>query len=132
MTPKLLNFDIQRKSPFVESIRCRGLDFTDATLAMQFRQYRGAEGDPLIDLANTDADTEGLWVVVTEEDGLPVSEIFFQIDKATVLATLPWPANGQKSETDVTLRYDLKVTGGGLTDQPLVHGTATIRERVTD
>lgn len=132
MTPVTLNFDIQRKSPLTESIRFRGADLTGATLAMQFRSYRGATGDPLIDLANAAEGAEGLWVVVTEEDSIPVSEIFFRIDKATVLATLPWPANGQKAETDVALRYDLKVDGGEFDDQPIMHGIATIRERVTD
>ncbi|MGV8954235.1 MAG: hypothetical protein ACOH2M_24265 [Cypionkella sp.] len=131
MTPATLNFDIQRNSPFLESIRFRGLDFTAGTFAMQFRAYRGATGAALIDLENATAGTEGLSVVVTTEGGIPVSEVFFQIDKTTVQATLPWPANGQKAGTDVPIEYDLKVTGGGVDDQPMVAGTATIRERVT-
>lgn len=131
MTPATLNFDIQRNAPFKDTIRFRGLDFTGATMAMQFRQYRAAEGDPLIDLANATAGLEGLSVAVADEDGITVSTVTIQIDKATVNATLPWPANGQKAGTDPITYHDLKITGGGLPETRWVQGIAPIREGVT-
>lgn len=131
MTPATLNFDILRNQPFVDTIRFRGLDFTGATMAMHFRQYRAATGDPLIGLANATAGLEGLSVVVTEEDGITISIVTIQIDKTTVNATLPWPANGQKANTDVTTYHDLKITGGGLPEMRWVQGIAPIREGVT-
>lgn len=131
MTPGTLNFDILRNQPFLDTIRFRGYDFTGATMAMQFRQYRAAEGSPLISLVNATAGSQGLSVVVTTEDGVTISTVTIQIDEATVDAVLPWPANGQKFNTDVTTYHDLKITGGGLTKQRWVQGIAMIREGVT-
>lgn len=131
MTPGKFNFDIQRHAPFKESLRFKGYDFTGATFAMQFRKYRAAQGDPLIDLENASSGAQGLSVVVTEESGVTISTVTVQINKSTIDATEPWPANGQKAETDVELYYDLKITGGGIPETRWIEGTATIREGVT-
>lgn len=131
MTPGTVPITVYRNTPFADSVRFVGLDFTGATFAMQVRLQKAAEGDPLIDLAGATAGSEGLSVIVAEEDGVDVSTVTIQIDEATIDACLPWPANGQKAGTDVELFYDLVITGGGLPKTRWIEGAFIIREGVT-
>lgn len=127
MTPGTLNLRIQRWAPYVETIRFVGFDFSAATLAMQFRLYRDAAGDPLIDLTNAAANAQGLSVTLTTEDGIPVSTVQIRINETTVEG-LPF---GGKAGADFQTYYDLVVTGGGLPKTRIIQGTATIEAGVT-
>ena len=132
MTPGTLNLTAYRNVPFLEAIRFVGLDFTGGTFALQVRDYVAAEGSALLTLGNATAGTQGLSVVVTEEDGLDVSTLTIQIDEATIDALRPWPANGQKAKSGaVALRYDLIITATGLPKSRWLEGAFTIAEGVT-
>lgn len=131
MTPGTLNITAYRNVPFLDAIRFAGLDFTGGTFAMQVRCLPGTAGDPLLSLTNQTAGTEGLSVSVTDEDGVDVSTITIQIDEATIDALLPASTNGQKAGTDVSLFYDLIITGGGIGKTRWLEGSFTIAEGVT-
>jgi hypothetical protein len=134
MTPGTWPLTVYRNAPFVETIaEFEAIDFTGATFAMQVRDYRDAEGAALIDLAGATAGTQGIsCAVTTDGDGVPTSFVTVQIDKATIDATRPWPANGQKANTDVKLFYDLKITGGGYPETRWLQGLFTIEAGVTE
>lgn len=133
MTPVTLNLTAQRWAAYVETpIAFEGRDYSEATLAMQLRQYRDATGSPLVSLTTQDAGTQGLsCVVTTDGDDNPTSWITIQIDEATLEAVLPWPANGQKANTDVVLFHDLVITGGGHAKRRRAAGTFTIQPGAT-
>ena len=133
MTPGTLNLTVQRWAPYVATpFIFEGLDFSAATFAMQVRQYRDAEGDPLISLVGAAAGSEGIsCAVTTDGDGVDWSYLTVQIDEATIEAVLPWPANGQKANTDVSLYYDLVITGGGYPKTRWVQGSFIIQAGVT-
>ena len=133
MTPGTFNLTVQRWAPYVATpFAFEGFDFSAATFAMQVRAYRDAEGAALITLAGATAGTEGIsCVVTTDADDVDTSWLTVQIDEATIEAVLPWPANGQKSNTDVVLYYDLVITGGGYVKTRWLQGTFTIEAGVT-
>lgn len=133
MTPVTLPLRAQRWAVFLETpIAFEGRDYSAATFAWQARQYRDAEGSPLISLVGAAAGSEGIsCVVTTDADDVPTSWLTFQIDEATLEAVLPWPANGQKANTDVVLYHDLVITGGGHPKRRRAAGTFTLEPGAT-
>jgi hypothetical protein len=126
-----LDIVVYRNTPFVDDIRFVGLDFTGATFALQVRLLPGTAGSALIGLTNQAAGSQGLSVVVTTEAAVSVSTLKIQIDEATIDTLLPASSNGQKAGTDVSLFYDLIITGGGLPKTRWLEGRFIIAEGVT-
>lgn len=131
MTPGSLDIVVYRNTPFVDDIRFVGPNFTGGTFALQVRLLPGTAGSALIGLTNQTAGTQGLSVVVTTEAGVSVSTLKIQIDEATIDTLLPASSNGQKAGTDVSLFYDLIITGGGLPKTRWLEGRFIIAEGVT-
>ena len=137
MTPAALPLTVQRWAPFVEAaFAFEGFDFSAATFEMQVRSYRDAEGDPLIDLIGATAGTEGISCVVTvDADDVSTSWLTVQIDEVTINAVLPFVVTGgvpnRKANTDVSLYYDLKITGGGYPKTRWAQGSFTIEAGVS-
>lgn len=128
ITPGRLDLMVQRWTPFVYQIEFQGLDFADATMAMQVRLYRDAPGAPLISLTNAASNAEGLSVKVATVDGMPVSTVQIRINETTAEALL---LNAGKPGDDVRLVYDLHITGGGLPKTRWLEGSFTIRAGAT-
>jgi hypothetical protein len=131
MTPGTLNLIAYRNVPFLEEIEFSGLNFTGGTFALQVRRLPGTAGSALIDLTNQTAGTQGLSVAVAVVAGVNVSTLTINISESTIDALLPASTNGQKAGTDVTLFYDLIMTGGGLGKTRWLEGSFTIAEGVT-
>lgn len=135
MRPGSLDLDAYRWAPFDETIEFVAFDFTGATLAMQVRLYRDAEGDPLIGLGGAEPPEEGLSVAVATVEGVTVSTIRILIDEATIEALLPFPENGLPAgidqPPDVELAYDIVITGGGLPKTRWLQGKFTIHAGAT-
>lgn len=127
ITPGRLDLTVQRWTPFVYQIDFEGLDFTDATMAMQVRLYRDAPGSPLISLTNAISTAEGLSVSVETLD-VVVSTVQIRINETTAEALL---LNAGKPGEDVTLVYDLHITGGGLPKSRYVEGALIIHAGAT-
>lgn len=126
--PTRLDLVAQRWTPFADKSAFKGTDFTGATMAMQVRLYRDAPGAPLISLENATSTAQGLSVVVETIEGVVYSTIQIRINETTLEALL---LNAGKPGSDVTLVYDLHVTGGGLPKSRLFEGTFTIRAGAT-
>ena len=135
ITPGSLNLRPLRWVPFKYQIRVDAYDLTSATFAMEVRSYRGAPGDPLIDLGNASSPTQGISVSVVTTGGVPASTIEIRIDEATLEALLPFTVTSgspnRKPNTDVELYYDLLITPSGGTKARWLEGTFTIAEGVT-
>lgn len=129
MTPLTVNLRAYREAPFVEAaFALKGMDLSAASFVFQARPKRGVGGTPPVDLVTASAGSEGVSCEVITADGVIYSVLTVQIDKATINATLPYPANGQKAGTDVALDYDLKVDDWVLPETRLFEGTLTIHE----
>lgn len=128
ITPGKLDLTVQRWTPFVYQIDFEGLDFTGATMAMQVRLYRDAPGDPLISLANAASNAEGLSVAATTVSGVTTSTVQIRINETTAEALL---LNAGKPGDDITLVYDLHITGGGLPKSRWLEGSLIIRAGAT-
>lgn len=95
---------------------------------MQVRQNPDEpSGSALISLSGASAGTQGVSVSVSVDAGVSTSLLTIQIDKATINAV---PRAG-KVGNDVTLFYDLKITGGGLPETRWFEGTFTVEAGVT-
>lgn len=128
ITPGKLDLTVQRWTPFVYQIDFEGLDFTGATMAMQVRLYRDAPGAPLISLANAASNAEGLSVAVTIVSGVTTSTVQIRINETTAETLL---LNAGKPGDDITLVYDLHITGGGLPKSRWLEGSLIIRAGAT-
>ncbi len=128
ITPGKLDLTVQRWTPFVYQIDFEGLDFTAATMAMQVRLYRDAPGAPLISLANAASNAEGLSVAVTIVSGVTTSTVQIRINETTAEALL---LNAGKPGDDITLVYDLHITGAGLPKSRWLEGSLIIRAGAT-
>lgn len=128
ITPGRLDLAVQRWTPFAYSIDFEGIDFTDATMAMQARLYRDAPGFPLIDLENAATNAEGLSVSVATVDGLKISTVQIKINETTIEGLL---LNAGRPGEDVVLVYDLHITGGGFPKSRWIEGNFTIKAGVT-
>ena len=131
MTPGTLDLRVQRWAPFIDTIAFEGFDFTGATFALQVRQYRDAAGSALISLTGATAGSQGISCVVTTDAGIPTSTLTIQIEEATIEGTLAYPGSGVKAGSDVTVYYDLVITGGGWPKTRWLQGTFTIEAGVT-
>lgn len=142
MTAATLALTAERWTPFKDTLECQGLDLTGGTFALQIRSYRDAPGDPLVSLTNQTAGTQGLSVVVSTVDDMPVSVITIQINETTIEGLLPFAVTSgvanRKAATvtdptasDVKLAYDLHVTATGIPKQRFVEGTFTIKAGAT-
>jgi len=128
MTPVTLDLVARRWAPFVEvPFGFEAFDFSAATFEMQVRTLRDLTGDPLIDLTNATAGTEGISCEVTTTDGVDTSFLTVQIDEAT-LNDLPFA--GKRGQNFVGY-YDLKITGGGLPKTRWFQGKFTCEAGVT-
>lgn len=129
MTPVAVNIRVQRYAPFVEvPFGIQGIDMSAATFSMHVRQNLDeATGAALISLSGAAAGTQGVSVSLTVEAGVTTSLITIQIDKATINAL---PKAG-KAGADLTLYYDLKITGGGLPETRWFEGTFTVEAGAT-
>lgn len=128
ITPGHLDLTVQRWTPFVYQVDFEGSDFTGATMAMQARLYRDAPGAPLINLINAAVNAEGLSVSVSTVEGLPTSTVQIRINETTAEGLL---LNAGAPGDDVTLVYDLHITGGGLPKTRWVEGDLIIRAGAT-
>ena len=126
--PGRLDLTVQRWTPFVYQIDFEGLDFTGATMAMQVRLYRDAPGDPLINLTNAASNAEGLSVSVATVSGVTTSTVQIRINETTGESLL---LNAGKPGDDITLVYDLHITGGGLPKSRWLEGSLIIRAGAT-
>lgn len=128
MTPVTLDLVAYRWAPFIETpFGFEGFDFSAATIEMQVRLYKDADGAPLIDLAEAAPGTEGVSCALVTVDDVTTSLLTVQIDEATVNA-MPF---GGEPGSDAPLRYDLKITGGGLPKTRWFQGKFTIAAGVT-
>lgn len=118
MTPATLDLSAPRHAPFFFTIDFEGYDFSSATFDMEVREYYDAPGSGLIVLDEQTAGTQGISCTVAEVEGVDVSSVLIQIDEATLEALYPFSVtSGSPNRTpgsDVTLYYDLAITGGGL------------------
>lgn len=128
ITPGRLDLTVQRWTPFAYPIDFKGIDFTGATMAMQARLYRDAPGSPLIALVNAASNAEGLSVSVATADGVPTSTVQIRINETTAEALL---LNAGKPGDDITLVYDLHITGGGFPKSRWIEGALIIRAGAT-
>lgn len=128
ITPGKLDLTVQRWTPFVYQIDFEGLDFAGATMAMQARLYRDAPGDPLINLTNAASNAEGLSVSVANVGGVTTSTVQIRINETTAESLL---LNAGKPGDDITLVYDLHITGGGLPKSRWLEGSLIIRAGAT-
>lgn len=135
--PATKDITVLREAPWLYVTDFRGVDFTDMDFAMQVRLYRGASGDPEIDLAMSAPGTEGISVAITTEpvEGggtITVSTVTINVLEATINAVTP-PA-GTKAGADPVLFYDLKSTNsdGAFIPSRWLEGKFTIREGITD
>ena len=126
--PGRLDLTVQRWTSFVYQIDFEGLDFTGATMAMQVRLYRDAPGDPLINLTNAASNAEGLSVSVATVSGVTTSTVQIRINETTGESLL---LNAGKPGDDITLVYDLHITGGGLPKSRWLEGSLIIRAGAT-
>lgn len=128
ITPGKLDLVVQRWTPFAYLIDFEGVDFTGATMAMHARLYRDAAGSPLIALANTVSPAEGLSVTLATVNGLKISTVQIRINETTAETLL---LNAGKPGSDVTLVYDLHITGGGFPKTRWLEGDLIIRAGAT-
>ncbi len=128
ITPGRLDLTVQRWTPFVYQIDFHGLDFTGATMAMQFRLYRDAPGAPLLALANAASNAEGLSVSVVNTGGVPTSTVQIRINETTAEGLL---LNAGKPGDDIRIVYDLHITGGGFPKTRWIEGDLIIRAGAT-
>lgn len=128
ITPGRLDLTVQRWTPFVYQIDFKGLDFTGAAMAMQVRLYRDAPSAALISLANAAANAEGLSVSVATADGVTTSTVQIRINETTAEGLL---LNAGKPGDDITLVYDLHITGGGFPKTRWIEGALIIRAGAT-
>lgn len=127
-----LDLQVPRWTPFVYYIDFPGIDFTTGTgavMAMDVRLYRDAPGSAQIALANAASDdVQGLRMSVATVDGLPVSTLRIRIEEATIEGVL---LNSGKAGADVSLVWDLHITGGGFIKTRWLEGAFTIKAGVT-
>lgn len=131
IVPGIANLRVNRWTPNIITIDLVGYDLTGGTFAAHVRQYRDATGSPIVALANASAGSQGISVSVVTTGGIPTSTLTLQYDEATIEGVLAYPGSGVKAGSDVTVYYDLHVTGGGLPKTRLVEGTFTIAAGVT-
>lgn len=129
--PATKDITVLRNVPWVYAIEFRGVDFTNMSFAFQVRLYRGAAGDPLIDLSMAAVGSEGISLDVDLSGDLPVSTLTLNIPESTLDGVTP-PA-GTKAGTDPVLYYDLKSTDadGAFIQSRWLEGKFTIHEGIT-
>lgn len=128
LTPGRLDLVVQRWTPFIFLIDFPGLDFSEATFAMQVRLYGDAPGDPILSLVNAAANAQGLSVSVTEVEGAPMSTVQIRINETTLEAIL---LNSGKAGAPIGLVWDIHITGGGLPKTRVLEGSFTIKPGAT-
>jgi len=127
--PGRLDLYVQRWTPFDYTIQLpAGLDFTGATAAMQVRLRPDAPGSPLISLVNASSAAEGLSFTTVTSGGVPTSSLRIRINETTAEAIL---LNAGQPGADVTLAYDIHITGGGFAKTRWVEGALIIRPGAT-
>ena len=135
ITPGRLDLTAQRWTPFVYVIDFEGYDLSSATLALQVRLYRDAPFDPMISLTNAAANAEGLSVSVSATDGVPTSSLQIRINETTIEGTLPLTVDEDsrpsRTSPDVSLAWDIVISGAGLPKSRWLEGQFTIKGGVT-
>lgn len=130
ITPGKLDLVVQRWTPFDFSIQLPvGLDFTDATAALQARLRPDAPGDPIISLVNASPAGQGLSFSHVTEGAVVTSTLRIRINETTAEAILlnagKLPSVDRRE--DVRLSYDIHITGGGFAKTRWYEGVLTIR-----
>lgn len=127
-----LDIYANRYQPFSYLIDAPGLDFTGATMAMQVREYPDAQGAPLLDLSNATPPAQGLSVsVAMDGEGIPTSTFRIIINETTIEGLVAPPVGFNDCGNDVTLYYDLVITGGGYPKTRWAQGKFIILAGVT-
>lgn len=127
----------EKRVPFLRSFAVTYLDYSGATFKMQIRANPGDTGVALVELTDQTAGTEGISVTYEEDfeyvDKLgatvsaPASIILIQIDETTLEAL----DLGTPYDEDLSLFYDLHVTGGGLAKHIPFAGKFILKPGVT-
>ena len=135
MQPATLALTAQRWVPFVYAIDFEGFDLSAATFAMQVRLYRDAPNQPIINLTNAAPQAEGISVKVATVDGVTTSSVQIRINETTIENTLPFTVDENyrpsRIEPDVTLVWDLVISGPGLGKARWLQGSFIIEGGVT-
>lgn len=135
ITPGKLDLTAYRWTPFDFSIQLPvGLDFTDATAAMQIRLRPDAPGSPIISLENASSAGQGLsFSSVTDDDDIVTSTLRIRINETTIEPILLnagiAPSVGKWEP--VRLTYDIHITGGGFAKTRWYEGVFNIRPGAT-
>ena len=128
ITPGKTDLVAQRWTPFVDQTDFAGLDFSAATFAMQLRLYRDAPGSALVSLANAASNAQGISVSVATVEGELLSTVQIRINETTIEGLL---LNSAGAGKDVSLVYDLHITGGGLEKTRMLEGAFIISAGAT-
>lgn len=121
-----------RWQPFIYTVEFPGFDFTGATMEMQIRAYPDAQGDPLVSLENAISSAQGLSVsVVADADDVPTSTVQIRINETTIEGLIAPPIGFGECNNNVTLAYDLVITGGGYPKTRWMEGAFVIHAGVT-
>ncbi|NOW44117.1 hypothetical protein FHW96_000244 [Novosphingobium sp. SG751A] len=112
-----------------------GLDWSDATYAMQIRAAPGDTGDPLVSLANAAAGSQGISAAYDADYVHPITgatvgatTIRPQIDETTMEGL---PVNPDDPASPIYLWWDMHVTAAGLPKAVFCQGKFTVDPGVT-
>ncbi|SFS42138.1 hypothetical protein [Brevundimonas viscosa] len=128
ITPARVDLVAQRWTPFVDVTVFEDFDFSAATFAMHIRVLPDAAGDPPVSLANAASNAQGISVSVATVEGQTLSSVQIRINETTIEGLL---LNAAGAGKDVTLYYDLHITGGGLEKTRMMEGKFIIKPGVT-
>jgi hypothetical protein len=130
--PGRLDLHANRNVPYLKTaVTFRGPDFTGATFRVQVRLLPQSSGAPLIDLSSASVSGDRLLIAASVIDGLIVTDVRFFIDRASIDAILPWPANGLEPDTPVKLYWDMTISGPTVNLSRWLEGNFFIHEGVT-
>jgi hypothetical protein len=138
IVPGKLDLAGDRWTPFVTTLRFKGMDLTGAAMEAHIRLYPDAPGAALVDLDTvTTTNTQGLRLVSVETiDGVKVSTVAMQINETAMegLGSI----EGREPGTDLELAWDFVTTlvaafnpNRPFQKQRYVKGTFTVQAGVT-
>lgn len=110
-----ISFAVPKRVPFDDTIAEMWVDYTGADVLMEVRGEPGGSGDPMLSLAESIAEAEGIEITydpdyVDPDGGEPGASLIRIIIDEETLEGLPY---GADPEDPVELCYDLQLTPVG-------------------
>lgn len=105
-----------RNAPFEARIAIVGVDFTGVSTARFALFYNPDDAAALLTLdgASTPAPGEGMSFSVETTNGVPTTTFSIRVNKSTIAAQFPWPANGLEPGQVMALNYNFELTKAGV------------------